>query len=63
MANTIKYTKTQRREIHRMYAVGRSEGGEFDDGSKFYSKGKHTLKAISLKTGVPIASVSAIARA
>ena len=54
MANTIKYTQAQRKEIDRMYAIERVEGGEYDDGSRYYSKGKFTLSQISKKTGVPI---------
>ena len=60
MANTKIYTDKQRKEIHRMYAIDRIEGGEYDDGSRYYSKGKYTLSQISKKTGVPITSVNAI---
>lgn len=61
MANKIKYTKAQRKKIIRLYAIGRTEGGEYDDGSLYYSKGKYTLRQISEKTGVPVVSVNAIA--
>ena len=60
MANTIKYTIKQRKEIERMYVIERVEGGEYDDGTRYYSKGKYTLSQISKKTGVPITSVNAI---
>lgn len=43
-----------------MYSYSRTEGGEYTDGSKYYSKGKYTLREISEATGVPIGSVAQI---
>ena len=56
MPNLKKYTIKQREKISEMYAMSRSERSPGE-----YSKGRFTLKQISLATGVPIVSVFYIA--
>jgi len=62
MANTKKYTDAQRSRAIQMYAIGRSESGEYTDGTRWFSKGKYTLREISEETGIGLSAVNKIVK-